>query len=339
MRMEFRLSSAGEQVRATAARRTERPENPLGKFRWLTPALLVAAALGVAALPGMADAGSLTQPGVTVGVPLGAPLPEGVYFADTTSDGGFRGVDDKKSDLFGTFPILVWSTPWHLFGGRVWGYVATPYISFGVPGTSGPVAGRDYMALNNPFAGAGLAWDLGAGWGFSYITGAHAPVDNELRLFGHNIWAYNNRAALSYTGDGWDLTAHMIYGITSNNLDGGGKKIPDWFAYDLTAVKTLGKWQAGAVAFGSNDLESIAYGSAQCGGVTSTLTKCEQAQFAAGGLIGYQFTGITAQLFATTDVWTQDYLNKDGSMSHEKRVWARVAIPLWTPSMEEAPLK
>src|SRR5208282_890595 len=192
---------------------------------------------------------------------------------DTSSDGGYRGVDDKRSDLFGTFPVIAWSTPWHLFGGRVWGYVATPYVSFGIPGAPGTSAGQDYMAMNNPFAGAGLAWDFGSGWGLSYIMGAHTPIDNTLRLFGHDIWAYNNRAALSYTAGGWDLTAHLIYGITSNNLEGGEKKIPDWFAYDLTAVKTFGKWQAGAVAFGSNDLENIGYGSAQCGGLTSTLTK------------------------------------------------------------------
>ncbi|MGO9486192.1 MAG: hypothetical protein ACLPX9_16680 [Rhodomicrobium sp.] len=73
----------------------------------------------------MAVAASVTQPGTAVGLALGAPLPEGVYIVDTSSDGGFRGVDDKRSHLFVTIPVIVWSTPWTVFGGRVWGAADT----------------------------------------------------------------------------------------------------------------------------------------------------------------------------------------------------------------------
>ncbi|MGO9486193.1 MAG: transporter [Rhodomicrobium sp.] len=188
------------------------------------------------------------------------------------------------------------------------------------------------MTLYNPAALAGLAWDLGGGWGFSDIVGGYAPADNELRLLGSDIWVFDERAALSYAGNKWNLTANVIYGLTGKDLQTGRRLLPDYLSVDLTAVKTLGNWEAGAVAFYSTDLESIAYGPAQCGAPSNTriTPKCEQAQFAAGGLIGYEFSGITTQLWATTDVWTQNYLNGDGSRSYEKRVWARVIIPLWT---------
>ena len=131
-RTEFNPPSAGERARSAETRRNASPENPKGRFRWFKPALgVTAAALGSIALGGTAVAVSVSEPGTTVGLALGAPLPEGVYFVDTSSDGGFRGVDDKRSDLFVTIPVIVWSTPWTVFGGRVWGsgFSALPFPS------------------------------------------------------------------------------------------------------------------------------------------------------------------------------------------------------------------
>ena len=51
---------------------------------------LGAMALSVAS--GAAYAGSITQPGETAGIALGAPLPEGVYFENTGSWGTARGL-------------------------------------------------------------------------------------------------------------------------------------------------------------------------------------------------------------------------------------------------------
>ncbi len=95
-RTEFNPPSAGERARSAETRRNASPENPKGRFRWFKPALgVTAAALGSIALGGTAVAVAVSEPGTTVGLALGAPLPEGVYFVDTSSDGGFRGVDDS----------------------------------------------------------------------------------------------------------------------------------------------------------------------------------------------------------------------------------------------------
>jgi len=46
----------------------------------------------------------------------------------------------------------------------------------------------------------------------------------------------------------------------------------------------------------------------------------EQSQFAVGGLVGNAFTGVTVQLYATTDVVSSNYYNlSDGSKSYETR--------------------
>ncbi len=300
-----------------------------------------------------ADHISVTQPGETVGIALGAPLPEGVYFVSTGSMGGYRGDDDHLAALGVNIPVIAWSTPWTFLDGRIEAYAAVPEISAGVPSnyaggaltTPYPgvgVAGRDFIAMYNPALLIGEAWDLGKvlspaleGWGFSNFVGGYAPVDNELRIFGHNVWVFNERAALSYTGDHWNLTAHMIYGIVGDDVDTGVKVRPDYVNLDLTAVKTLGKWQVGPVAFGSWAASGCSTGETTGIAQGSVINTCgREAQFAVGGLIGYDFPGITTQLFFTKDVYSEGYYNTDGSKSYESRLWLRVIVPLWTPPAE-----
>ena len=78
---------------------------------------------------------------------------------------------------------------------------------------------------------------------------------------GHDFWVFNSRSAITYNADNWDLTAHVIYGIAGEISPGGSlhnvKIAPDYVNLDLTATKTLGKWEVGAVGFGSWDVSGI----------------------------------------------------------------------------------
>src|SRR6476646_7872373 len=87
-------------------------------------------AMALSAFSGAAYAGSITQPGETVGYALGAPLPEGVYFATTGSYGSFRNLGDG-ADALVNIPVIAWSTPWTIFNGRVEAYVAAPEVAIG----------------------------------------------------------------------------------------------------------------------------------------------------------------------------------------------------------------
>src|SRR4051794_41960197 len=76
-----------------------------------------------------AFAGSVTQPGETVGLAVGAPLPEGLYFVNTTDWGNRSGVDTAVGvDI----PVLAWATPWYLLGGRVQFLLAGDGVEGGV---------------------------------------------------------------------------------------------------------------------------------------------------------------------------------------------------------------
>ena len=72
--------------------------------------------------------------------------------------------------------------------------------------------------------------------------------------------------ALSYTGNDWNLTANVIYGIQLDQVTnrpqisacpapfGFNGCNPDFINVDLTATKKFGNWEVGPVAYGNADL-------------------------------------------------------------------------------------
>ncbi len=249
-----------------------------------------------------AMAGSVTQPGETVGGSQGAPLPPGFYFIDTVDWGvrdGVAGVPGGKAAVGVNIPVLAWSTPWKILGGRLLFAVAAPSVEVGV---TSPFGDSYAEGMFNPFFGGGLAWDLGGGFGFSYLLGVYPSVHTPV---GFDSTSLNQRFALSYTANGWNLTGNLIYG---NHLD--TDKNPDYLNIDLTATKKFGKWELGAVGFGSTDLNQ------------PTLAGPKQSQFALGGLVGYNFGPVIMQTYLTRDVSQTNYGGFD------TRIWSRVIIPL-----------
>jgi hypothetical protein len=174
----------------------------------------------------------------------------------------------------------------------------------------------------NPALLGQLAWDLGNGFGFSYAFGAYFDIDQRLAWNSNSL---NQRFALSYTSNDWNLTANVIYGIQLDSVTdrpqispcpapfGFNGCNPDFINVDLTAIRTLGKWELGPVAFGNADL-------------TAPIASYQkQSQIAVGGLLGYDFGPLTVEAYATTDVVEHNY----GGWA--TRGWFRISIPLWTP--------
>src|SRR5207302_487453 len=140
---------------------------------------------------------------------------------------------------------------------RVQFLVATPVIEVGVHDTT-------YLrSVYNPLVSGQLAWNLGNGWGFSYLLGAYLDVHQELAWSSTSL---NQRFALSYSGYDWNFTGNVIYGIQFNHVTdrpqispcpfpfGANGCNPDFLNVDLTLTRSFGKWAIGPVAFGSTDL-------------------------------------------------------------------------------------
>jgi hypothetical protein len=346
-------------------------------------------ALGALALfSGSAYATPFTPPGEEAGLNGANPLPEGIYFINIFGAGSdyLPLTDDRKSNLTFDVPVIVWATPWqiNLFGmtGRFEVIAAAPIIdNVGVPycgptpaqprpaspaptaaypcGTVGnlgvpPTLGaRDFTAMYNPLLLAGFAWDLGGGWGFSSFSGGYFPIDNELRLFGQDIWVYNNRSWLGWTGtlvpggmkDGGDavkatFAVESVLGLTGyplNKEEVPQKTRPDYLNINASAYVTFGKWNVGLVGFYSTDLEPLYFNgaTAQCSPNPNPNIKCEQSRAALGPLVQYDFPGISVQANYTFDVYDHNLRNIDGTQMHIQQFWLKTVIPLWTAPKEE----
>jgi len=274
------------------------------------------------AIPALA--GSVTQPGETVGLNAGAPLPPG-WYAINTVDWGCRNTNPQHTCTGLTIPVVAWSTPWTILGGRVQLLAAWPAVEVGVQRNPGlDLPGTYFNGMYNPAVFGQLAWDLGYGWGFSYLLGAYFDYHSPVAWSDTSI---NQRFALSYTANDWALTANVIWGIHTDSVTDrpqlspcpipvsvtfptGLGCNPNFINVDLTAGRSFGKWQVAWVGFGSWDLNE------------PVLGYQKQSQFAMGGLLGYDFGPVILQGWLTSDVYERNY------GGHDIRGWARIVLPL-----------
>lgn len=273
----------------------------------------VSIALGLAAgLHGAAEvaqAGSAAQPGQTIGLPTGAQLPVGLYFVNLSSF-GVRDTSPASSESNVNLPTLAIATPWTLLGARLQFFFTQPVVA------SSPRGGPYQSGIGQPLLAGQLAWDLGNDFGVSYLFGGYLPIQTRFLTQSASL---THRFALSYTGQGWNLTANLLYGVFLDTRSPSGTLYPDYMNLDLTMTKKFGSWQIGAVAFGSTDLP------------TGVASYRPQGQIAVGGLVGYNFGPVNLQAYLTHDVVERNYGGR------EVRGWLRAIVPLYQDKNEVEP--
>jgi hypothetical protein len=273
--------------------------------------ILLGSAAALTLMSSSAMAGSVSQPGETSGVDLATPLPEGVYFVNTLSYGG-----RPQSDAFGggtkyegvNIPVIAWSTPWTIFGGRVQALFAAPELDVG-----NNSQGYFSAGMYNPFLASWIGWNLGNGFSFSYLAGVYIAIDGGDFRDAFNQNTFRQDLSFAYHNNGWNLVSNLRFGIVGDNLTTHLAN-PDYFNYEVSLTHTFGKWEVGLVTYGSTDV-----------GNGPTPTYLKQSQFAMGGFAAYNFGPVIAQLYLTTDVYEQNY------GGNETRLWTRLIVPVWTP--------
>ena len=154
-----------------------------------------AAALSIVTAAPCALAGSVTQPGDTMGSAAGAPIPPGFYFANQMNWGCAD--TTQRTCVFTEIPLFAWSTPWEILGGKLaFATAPTTLVDLDIDDT------HNATGLFNPFIGSTLTWDLGHGWGFTYLLGAYLDVDTSVA---YSSTSLNQRFGLGYHDNGWNL--------------------------------------------------------------------------------------------------------------------------------------
>ena len=289
-----------------------------------------------------------TVPGEQVGLAVGAPLPEGVYAINTFTYGGR---DQGGVDVAVNVPVLVWSTPLVAFGGRVELLVAPPTVFVFGKGNRGSDI-RDLSINVGTFVGGIWAFDLGSNFGVSLLFGAYLNELNGDRGVGvtnngalavpavlPQLSSNTYRAGIagSYTGDGWNATANLTLNFydgpatfSGNNIFGtrGPFNISDSLNLDLTATKKFGKFEIGAIGYGTVNLQGdkLLAPNALIGSGFENTRIGRGGRFLLGGLVGYDFGVFTAQAYvARTVARTSDSFDSTEG-------WFRVVVPLYSPT-------
>lgn len=305
---------------------------------WLA-AGAVAVTLGMTST--IAQAQTTTVPGEQVGLAVGAPLPEGIYAINTFT---YRRTDAPFSpDTAVNIPVLVWSTPFVPFGGRLEAVVAPPTVFVFTRNKAG-VANKDISINVGTFVGGIWAFDLGGNFGASLLGGVYLnDLNGDRGSLGIGFAGtpvlpqlssntYRVGGALSYTGNGFNITGN----VTANIYDSPGRfpggvgaalgpiRLSDAVNFDLTATKKFGNFEIGGVGYGTYNFD-IGPLSAAAG---------NRGRFALGGLIGYDFKVFTVQAYVARDVVTSaKYVTALGQTrsNYSTDGWIRFIIPLYSP--------
>jgi hypothetical protein len=290
--------------------------------------------------------------GVTIGDPFGAAPPPGLYFENVTlyapSAPGHGQVNAFKVNAIAEIPILYWSTGWKFLGADVLMAISQPFYQVDVWSSAAggpPFTGvTHYPAVHNTWVHPlMLSWNFKNGWFASTGFGFYVPDGSRYdKSPNPDYWTFQPTAAISYLGDGWDLTAHFVYdfNLASGGHSGAfagtpiaafgqGYRSGDQAYVDLTATKKFGKWEIGPAGYlkfqTTADSPGGGVSCATMAAVTASAVTCGRAtDFAIGGLIGYDFGPTALKLFVTDSVYTKDDFG--GVL-----VWTKLSFRLWAP--------
>jgi hypothetical protein len=321
------------------------------RLRQIALAGLAALAVGGAASSAFAEQAGTFQNrlnGATIGLPLGALPPPGLYSGLETAYLGLAGQNGGRGNQAGGLaaPAVAQAVPflfvpgWNFFGATYAMGVVQAFYMFDVLAAPGnintgpsPVIAHGEVLANTTFSPLNLSWNLGQGWFYSLTFNFMAPDGSRwVGTPNPDYWTLEPAMAISYLANNWVLSANFFYDINTRSngpccvavgLTGGGPVTSgNTFYGDFTAVYKIGKWEIGPVAY--FEVQTTADTGPGCAipGNCGNLRTVD-----VGGLVGYDFGPVDIQAWVTQSVFRQDAI--DGLT-----FWSRIGFKLWGP---EAP--
>jgi hypothetical protein len=326
---------------------------------------LAALAIGGAASSALADESGSFQnrlSGATIGLPLGALPPAGLYTGLETAYLGLpNGVASTGTFLPGglrlTLPAIANAVPllfvpgWNFLGATyAMSVVQAFYINtnciagtancggsgfFG--GGTNQVGGGGFVTANTTWNPITLSWNLGNGFFVSGSFNFMGPDGTRSNAaFGQvtpnpDYWTLEPAFAISYLSGTWNISGNFFYDINTRSNGtccvgalGANVTSGNEFFGDLHALYKVGKWSFGPV--GSFEVQTT--NDTGCSVVAAGLGVCNRFGYAqVGGLVGYDFGPVDLQ------VWVVDAIvaNNTAAAAGTTEVYTRLGFKLWGP--------
>jgi len=297
------------------------------------------------------------KPGVLIGASAGVP-PPGIYMINQvfTYQSNLVG---PLTNLIGTkngvqaavdVQVFLFVPGWTFLGGTYDALVVLPFgmASVGNPLASGGLIGdMQFSGVHNTAFINELAWKLPGG--FAVKTGLTVGVPDGtiqgptgLNNFGNPWFTFIPELAISYLGNGFNLTAFLYEEFnTKNSID--GYTTGDIFHADFTATKTFGKWTIGPVAYYVAQVTNDTCG-VGCTVPTGTAGNAQRFHiWAVGGLVEYNFGPASFQVWATQEVSAKASnpavpVGSDiSTITQGSTIFATLSYRLWAPEEPAKP--
>jgi hypothetical protein len=333
---------------------------------------IVLGGLAALAFGGAASSALATEPvdftnrlsGATIGLPLGALPPPGLYTGLETAylgmvgnSGASTGNAALGAKLF--LPAIAQAVPllyvpgWNFLGASYAMSVVQAFYNANNCGTApcmlgnnyngngtgggGNVLSGSYVFANTLWNPIVLSWNLGAGWfvsaGFNFVGPDGTHVAGTVNP---DYWTLEPTFAVAYLASSWNIAANFFYDI---NLASKGTcciqstiTSGNLLYGDLHALYKFGKWSVGPV--GNFVVQTTSDSGGSVGGLncsTKGITVCAKGSgVAVGGLVGYDFGPVDLQLWVVDYVEAQNYPTSPGSID----IFTRLGFRIWAP---EAP--
>jgi hypothetical protein len=297
-----------------------------------------------------------TKPGSFIGASAGMP-PPGIYMFNQvfTYQSNLSGPGVQNAlhgarvgvQAFVDVQGFIFVPGWTFLGATYDALIVQPFVADSI---GQPINAQASGVFNTYFVPVELTWKFGtsgfvtkAGLAFYAPTGTiQGPtgLNNQGRAF----WTFQPEFAISYLGNGWNLTAFLYEEFnTANSRD--NYTTGDIFHADFTATKTFGKWTIGPVGYYVAQVtdDKCPLGVCRAFNPAGTLLNTQRFQlFALGGLVEYNFGAASFSVWATQEIFSKasgaiNPLNGEdiSLITRGSTVFATLSYRLWAP--EEPP--
>jgi hypothetical protein len=338
-------------------------EGQMTRLRQIALAGLAAVAIsGAASSASAVETGTFENRlgGATIGLPLGASPPPGLYTGLETAYLGMLSSPSTSANhgqSAGTWCIpsagggcaalpalaqavpLLWVPGWNVVGATYSFSVVQAFYEFHTCGNAGDIGGS--CLGSGPFSSGGfvytntfvnplyLSWNLGGGWfvasGFSFTPpdGTHlAGTPNP------DFWTFEVPLAISYLGNNWVASANFFYDVNTRSegvccSQSATITNGNLFLGDFTVLYKFGKWSIGPV--GGFEWQTTADTGAGCNPAPGVVVCGKRQNIGVGGLIGYDFGPVDLQVWVTDIVEGQNTPQTAGGVN----VWTRIGFKIW----------